>query len=680
MFRLIIGILALITLVSIVFAQEPAPDNTPDNTPPPTLERATETTDDFPPDYDFSEFKFELPKLPPRLQAAQPVSRTTTNIPIPARPAAPSNVPSARSQTFNIGDLPRTASNTLVPNGGAVDFRNQLVNDVLENLNQNRAPNAQSFLRQNTLALLPTEEKTLPLENVWASTPYPYANSVLSTLVENLNARDADTKRWVQSLLIPALSDETAGLPTGTTDDAWRATRARLLLELGQARAAYKVLQQVDTSALGRNPQLAQVWVQTSLMAGETARGCGFVRQQVLNSNTGFWPRALMVCQALQGEAPALELSLKALKDDIRAQDTALFTLLEGTISGADIVERTGNVTPLQAVLYAAYPDLLALDIIPQLPDMMAQRVRDTKGLPQNQRILAAEQVVNLAPDIATNGTNLIGALTQLYDQLEFDVPTVTTPLEAAKRMVEDDNAPMARGLLWQAAAYGQLASARAQALQALWQAAEEDGLTALPLVLLPRQRSLRPEPALAWFAPDVIRMALLGGDAQTAKDWQAVLKNNQNITALQNGVVETSVLLQTPTAEHFEAWWQSQQGALANQPHTVEQALAVLDHAGTVDIPASAWQGVSSALLTAHATAATPNASSFSWLRQVAAALQEDNNGTALLMALLPFNHTNIETLNATDTVNVLKIMAFLKFETPQQTLVRNVLLGSGT
>ena len=419
----------------------------------PVVSMAQTAEDAFPPDYLPEDF------LLPFIEQNQKALAEEENQPTQPAPTMQRNKP----VSFNVQQLPRTPSNT-----------------VTQPVIQQAKPNvtASTF----TLPSAPVEDKPLSA-TLWQGAGVEHTQKVLEQVVAQ-GIKNQTPRKLLHRIL---LSD--AAVPTGTSDVAWLAVRAKLLLDMHLAEDAYRLLHEIQPAELAQNQTLAEVWTLTTLLSGKHQRACGFVKQQVLNADVPFWRQALLVCQAVQGEVKALELTLNLLDGSIRQADPSLITMLEAILSGNEFSNSQNKISHLQAVLYASFTDLIEASILPQLPDMMLRRVLTTEQLDKNLRLQAGELLVNQhrkAQDVLL--------LTKLYDSFQFDVEVVKNPVQSAQ---QEPNGAVARALLWQAASLGQLTSARAQALQALWERAEADGLADLSGVLLPRSRNIQPQPNL---------------------------------------------------------------------------------------------------------------------------------------------------------------------------------------
>jgi hypothetical protein len=459
--------------------------------------------------------------------------------------------------------------------------------------------------------------------------------------------------------------------PQGLSENVWLARRAEVLLSLNLAEDAYNLLQDIQAADLAEDAGLARTWTVTTLLAGETDRACGFVRQQVLNSKTLFWRQSLMVCQSVQGEAASLRLSLSLLGEEEKTQDAGLMALLQAVLEDGAPPPVTAEslVTPLQAVLYASYPGLIEAGVLPKVPDMMLRRVMATKQLPLPLRIEAGERLVNR---LGRAQDTLL--LAQLYDTTEFDLMTVKDPLRSAR---EEASGPQARALLWQAAALGNLISTRAQALQALWVRAQADGLNQLPAALMPSLRKIQAHPNLAWFAPDVIRIALRSQQPEAARNWWRILQANrtlsEDLSQQRSELAVAFAYLDNNVREQTLAnWWQARNLGEESQTLQTQRALAVLDATG-IRVPLEMWQQLYQVAQPHQKLHQGPG---HVWLRLLATQLGDKNIGAALLMLLEPLIYTPAQSMAPQSIANIVTGLNYLGFEELARQLALEALL----
>ena len=571
---------------------------------------------------------------------------------LPVSQPASSNSPSGKQPvTINVQSLPRVPSATALTGGASTLQQDRFVPLGAQTLAIPRVTGLEKIAVQ-------------PIENdVWAQSHIRHIQPLLVGLSQN-TMQSITANKLLRRLLVTDTMP-----PKGSNSLSWKALRAQALLNMNMAEDAHAILQGVDVEALAADSELAKVWVLTMLMAGPVERACGFVKQQVLNADEPFWRQSLMVCQAVQGKGPALKLSLSLLDASVKGQDPGLFELLEAVAEDKEAFKSTFDITKLQTVVYATNPRLITGEVLPQLPDMMLRRIVDTEPLDYMLRLQAGELLVN-----RFGRTTDVLALGNLYDRLEFDVPTVHNPIQSA---LKEENGSRARALLWQASVLGNVASTRAQAFQAMWQRAQQDGLYNLNSALLPRQRNIQPHTHLAWFAPEVIPAALKGGDYKTAQEWWKVLEANKTVSGdvlarRADLTVAFAFMDKKVSQQTLLTWWESRQLNNPVEQAKLQRTLAVLD-AMEVPVPLDIWQDLYATVGSQEKMLVGPG---HVWLRLLSAELEAKRVGNALLMLLEPLAHTDAGTLSPQAIANIVTGLNYLGYTAEAQQLALEALL----
>ncbi len=512
----------------------------------------------------------------------------------------------------------------------------------------------------------PAAGPALP-ESLWDNVSGNFVLPTMDRLVKATESEENLQENLVIRPVLLSLLRHDVSVPNGLTELQWQARRAAWLLELGHAMDAYAILQALPLDTLTQDAVLARTWTTSMLLAGETSRACGFVRQQIMNTRTNFWRQALMTCQLLQQQTDALELSLRLLSPSEKAAHDSFITLLQAALEDvppAMPALKTRMLSPLAATIYGKYPGFLRYEMLPALPDVILQRIQTTQALPLPLRTHAVEILAaryNYAPAVE--------ALPQLYNTFSFDVLTAKDPIGAARAMA---NGTRARALLWQAAGMADLASLRATSLEALWQRANADKLTGLVHFLQPQLRSIRPQAALAWFAPAAVKAYLHTGEVGQAQAWWQSLQNNTMLSAeITTKRQDLSIVFQylgkqiNPTG--FETWWAEQPVADPLVHQRLQQILAVLDASG-LQVPRSAWDE-----LYARMDALQQPGPSHLWLRLLAQQLEQNETGGVLLMVLEALQQPY---LAPATIANVLTALAYLDMPQLAQKVALYILL----
>lgn len=613
----------------------------------------------FPPDYLPEDLIFSAIEEDQRTAPAASVTAPTMVQQMPAQqPVAP--MPGNNMISVPVSALPTTsaqtpqsvasmAASTSVPmpayNAGSVSFTMPSEAYVPGDVAASEELTASRSLTELAGYGVFTQDKQGFAPTLWHGLNREEAEQLLTRLVKKpLTSEEGRT-------LLRRLLLTQATPPVTKAEDAssWLGLRANVLMQMNEAEAAFALLNVAQPEHLAADALLAKRWSEAMLMAGNHPRACGYIRNQVLNNDAAFWRQAVTVCQLLEGEFEPLRLSLNLLTEEDRRQDWVLFQLLGAVVNDDDSPRLAPNakLSPLHAVIYAAYPGLITPDVVHRLPDLVLRRVVMSTELPHSLRLQAAEQLVNDHGHTAD-----ITRLSELYDSVSYDMLTLKDPIAAAKQQADGS---MARSLLWQAAKLGSLESLRALALQALWERAEQDDLVQLPGYLTPGLRQLKPDPNLAWFASTVIRTALRTGNLPMAQNWWHVLESHRNLSQdLQRTRDELAVVMAL-TEQRLEqdtilTWWHLQQGEAM---HNAQRLLAVLE-AQEVQIPASIWQQLHTQD-NGLSVSALPGPGPL-WLKALATYLQNGQQGAAVLTLIEPLTLVSAHKMDPQAVANMIR------------------------
>lgn len=197
-----------------------------------------------------------------------------------------------------------------------------------------------------------------------------------------------------------------ARAPGGERSDQLLAERARIMFELGEARAAADLLDRLDVSPEGIVAEELAVDLQFAL--GQVASACAKVQSPELTSD--FWLKMRAVCFALEGNQPGAELAIElARASDIN--DEWLFSAVEASFLpdgpkptarfdtgyGLTISVHSDLPVPINAVSYSRPHLAAAMAIRPALPPelrVLAAGVASEAGLVSPEEQLAAYEAL----------------------------------------------------------------------------------------------------------------------------------------------------------------------------------------------------------------------------------------------------------------------------------------------
>lgn len=506
--------------------------------------------------------------------------------------------------------------------------------------------------------------------DLWQSVSRDQASDFLE-LVTDKGVQSPTARRLALRMLLTK-ADE----PKGDSEINWLSERVNVLHKLGMVQAAKALLEGSGVKSLGLEnfDGMPKLWVENALLAGNYEPACQYVRGHLLNTDDTFWRRALLTCQAVQGDERGLALSLDILNESEKRDDPLLFNLLHAVVDKAETPRLAPNVkfSPLQALVYVEYPRLITPDVVFRLPDTLLRKLMKDNSLAITYRLQAAERLVD---DYAEEED--VKILSQLYDVIEFDESLVKSPSVIEQAQSEVDGS-MARALLWQAVRYTELPSTKALTLRTLWQRAERDGLKNLPGSLVPRMRGIQAESNLAWFSPYVIRATLRSGNLTQAKQWWMTLKNNKSLSrdlSLKRTdlAVAFSLLDGELKEDTLDAWWQVKQKYAGQNLHSVERVLALLE-ASELAVPASMWTQLHH--MASDAFADQGKGPGPMWLRLLGTALEKKQAGASLLLLLEPLLYAQAVEMSPQGIANIVTGLRFLGLDDDATSLVLEALL----
>lgn len=165
--------------------------------------------------------------------------------------------------------------------------------------------------------------------------------------------------------------------PAGMQEPLLRAERARIMYDLGEARAAATLMARLDTPPPGLDAD--EIVADLNLALGNEATACDMLNAP--DRLSGYWAKLRAVCAALQGNTAGAELAIEmALQQD--AVDSWLLAAVFATSgelpdapeadysSGLNLaISAEAGLTPPEAPVPANRPDLAAaMALHPKLP------------------------------------------------------------------------------------------------------------------------------------------------------------------------------------------------------------------------------------------------------------------------------------------------------------------------
>lgn len=249
------------------------------------------------------------------------------------------------------------------------------------------------------------------------------------------------------------------------------------------------------------------------------ARACATAEAGIRHSpETAQDPRlqkSFVFCQIVAGETDKASTGLSALIDTgYRPQEDPLyFALTDLLLHGVTPKSLTfAGARPLHAAMARQAKAALDETVLEADGPLVWRAVAENDNAALDLRIAAAEKAVAmnaLRPE----------ALADLYRAVGF------TPEEVANAVSGDETGPRGRALLYRAALDQAVPTARAEALKRGLERAREDGQYGLVARMgAGPAGDISPSPALAWFAPEAIRLFLFVGETDAALAWEQAL------------------------------------------------------------------------------------------------------------------------------------------------------------
>ncbi|MDP6876247.1 MAG: hypothetical protein QF521_22220 [Alphaproteobacteria bacterium] len=296
------------------------------------------------------------------------------------------------------------------------------------------------------------------------------------------------------------------------------ALRIQRLAAAGDSDAVAQLLKFAPLSA--NNSILAQVRVETELLAGNVGEACRIVRNQLGadeasdGGNTAgsavAWQKIMAFCLALDGQTAQVELYEQLLYEN-GVEDEAFFALLANLNSGeAEPLERIARTEPLHLAMLRAARRAIPADAVKQASPAVLRAIATSPNATLPMRLQAAER----AEALATLATSV---LARVYASVPFSAEQSADALALAK----GQPGPSASAILYQVAQIDAQIEGRARALAAAWRNGRRSGnyMTAVR-INLDMTRTIAADPKLAWFAAAAGRALLAAGDREAARNW----------------------------------------------------------------------------------------------------------------------------------------------------------------
>lgn len=286
-------------------------------------------------------------------------------------------------------------------------------------------------------------------------------------------------------------------------------SRVSRMVELGEVDAASRLADQISVERTGES--LARSAVEALFLQNDNAGACQRVRDFALRSAEPYWQRAFAFCLLLSGDGARADMIVDVLAE--RGEDDAgLFSELIETLNGGEpaAVESLSDPAGLDLAMMRAANIPLPADVLSSDRPAILRTVVRSPNADLDLRLEAGERAF-LYGAIGADG------LGELYAAVEWSEAELNDPVSTA----EGRWGSRSRALLLRAAAAAEGPSMKALILsRAFGLAREKGGRDIVAGASAPVLKSIPPDPALAWFAPEAVSALLATGHVEEARAW----------------------------------------------------------------------------------------------------------------------------------------------------------------
>jgi len=361
--------------------------------------------------------------------------------------------------------------------------------------------------------------------------------------------------------------------------------RVGLLTEMGEVAAVSQLLDAIP--GRGAINQLVRYEADIRFLANDNARACALASAQIGKFDSPYWQKAFIFCQALAGERDKAELGVSLLRE-VGDQDAAFFSLVNSLSGVSSPLESLSDPTPLHLSMARAAKVQLPADVVSSNKPGILRAIATSPNASVAIRLEAAERA-----ELA--GALDVDSLRQLYTSVSFSEQDLANPLSKA----EAETGALSRALLYSTALVQTVPAAQAEVVARALTLAREGGRYASTVrVFLPVLKKMPPSTELAWFAPDVIRAFLTGGDLPSAQPWFAILKAraafDKDTAAALTALMPVARLAgykdeTSPVPRQLAAWWAMNKGA-EDGPEKAALLYSLFEAVGET-VPQESWE-----------------------------------------------------------------------------------------
>ncbi len=379
--------------------------------------------------------------------------------------------------------------------------------------------------------------------------------------------------------------------------------RALALAGMGEYDVAIEMLRAASGVDFGES--LARLESDRRFRDLDYVAACGQVNENIRQFSNPYWLKALVFCQALEGEFEAASLGLDLLRESGGSGDETLATVVLAMRGEVEpVIETLPNPTPLHIAM------LRAVKVAPPESALVTAN-------PAVLRLIAAAPEVSIAVRLnAAERAEAVGALpagsiAQLYASVQFSAEEKANPISAAESLA----GPLSRALLYQAVIAEPVPTARAEILRVALDKARAAGrFTTMARTALIAVQELVVGPEMVWFAADAGRALFAAGRWDEAVRWfdLAAQQSSLNQEAAAAAVALWPLAALTSEVEEvdvamLEAWWNAQGGAADPRGHARAGMLLSLLQALGRGVPRQYWERLLTGPLSQPATMTSP-------------------------------------------------------------------------
>ena len=331
--------------------------------------------------------------------------------------------------------------------------------------------------------------------------------SLIEKLISKLPARTRSVAARKLAIRLLATRAEAPRGASGGPD--LLTSRVSRMVELGEVDAATRLADQISIERTGET--LARSAVEALFLQNDNAGACQRVRDFARRSADPYWQRAFAFCLLLSGDTARADIIVDVLAE--RGEDGAeLFSELIETLNGGEpaAVESLPDPAGLDLAMMRAANVALPADVLGSDRPAVLRTVVASPNADLDLRLEAGERAF-LYGALSADG------LGELYAAVQWPEAELENPVSTA----EGGWGPRGRALLLREAAAAESPSMKALILsRAFGLAREKGGQDVFAGASAPVLKSIPPDPALAWFAPEAVSALLATGHVEEARAW----------------------------------------------------------------------------------------------------------------------------------------------------------------